>query len=603
MNLNEFLIDLIDSVETERETRKENPDDHYPYPETVFTEIAKDFLSDKGLIQDQSELAYYKNRKYGKISAYAFSEDGTTLDLINTVYYGDTKITELPSQKVKQEFNKVLDFIRACCDGNLLKHGQPLQDVQIIASVLQEKFDEIDTIRIFILTDAKTVTKKYKETIWNSKNIRCEVIDLERYYSLVEAGVKKEIIIHFEKDFGKRPPCIYMQGNTDEEYDYALAILPGDVLNALYHEYGSRILEANVRSFLSFRGKINKGIQKTLIDYPENFFAYNNGLVIVADKIEIKKDEDTGLHYISGVQGLQIVNGGQTTASMFFAKRKDSSIKLNKVRVAAKFIIPKQGGAGTVESLYSDISRYANTQNIVRTADLSSNSEYQRKIDELAQRSVLSDGRSKVFYERTKGSFNVFLQKDAKTETQRKKLKELYPVVIDKTDLAKYLNSWEKRPYEVARGAQKNFAAYTDRIEERIYGKDRTKEESIAILNSELNDNWFQTAVAKAFLFKEIGKIVSKIETQSKSTINAYAMAFIADKFVDRFDLKPIWRNQGLSDEQRKIVRALVGKINENLIQHQDGRLFTEWAKKPECWDALRADAEAIKVAVLNSYS
>ena len=48
------------------------------------------------------------------------------------------------------------------------------------------------------------------------------------------------------------------------------------MLARIYGEHGQRLLERNVRAFLQAKGKINKGLQKTLKEEPHRFLAYNS---------------------------------------------------------------------------------------------------------------------------------------------------------------------------------------------------------------------------------------------------------------------------------------------------------------------------------------
>ena len=84
---------------------------------------------------------------------------------------------------------------------------------------------------------------------------------------------------------------------AQSNYDAYLGIVPGKFLGEIYYDYGSRLLQGNVRAFLSFRGNVNKGIRSTIMKQPENFFTYNNGIAIVARSVRFSDDgsKDRGL--------------------------------------------------------------------------------------------------------------------------------------------------------------------------------------------------------------------------------------------------------------------------------------------------------------------
>jgi hypothetical protein len=160
---------------------------------------------------------------------------------------------------------------------------------------------------------------------------------------------RDEIVVDFQASAGSPIPCLPMR-DASTDYEAYLAILPGEVLYKLYDEYGSRLLELNVRSFLSARGKINSGIRRTLREEPDRFLAYNNGIVVTVDELETLTLDD-GRPAIRSLRGLQIVNGGQTTASIHRARKVDR-VDISSVMVPAKItrIAPAHQEEGSAAS-------------------------------------------------------------------------------------------------------------------------------------------------------------------------------------------------------------------------------------------------------------
>ena len=292
-------------------------------------------------------------------------------------------------------------------------------------------------------------------------------MDIERLYRHWSEGKPRdEIVVNFEEVTGMALPCIYVPGEM-EEYDYALTAFPGEALRFVYEKYGARLLEANVRSFLSATGKVNRAIRDTLKEDPERFMAYNNGIVITADAVGLGRSQD-GLPGILWLKGMQIVNGGQTTASIYFTKKKNPEIDLRRVRVPAKIIILHSTDAATEEDLISAISRFANSQNVVRQADLSANKLFHVEIEKLANTTYCPDGTSRWFYERATGSYNVLLMREGTTPARLRQIRESVPPwrKITKTDLARFLNAWDQKPHVVSLGAQKNFIEFMKDLED-----------------------------------------------------------------------------------------------------------------------------------------
>jgi hypothetical protein len=54
------------------------------------------------------------------------------------------------------------------------------------------------------------------------------------------------------------------------------------------------------------------------------FLAFNNGLAATAEEIEIGMSENGGF-VVKSVNDFQIVNGGQTTASIYHTLKKDKA--------------------------------------------------------------------------------------------------------------------------------------------------------------------------------------------------------------------------------------------------------------------------------------
>jgi hypothetical protein len=94
------------------------------------------------------------------------------------------------------------------------------------------------------------------------------------------------------------------------------------MLADIYNDYRSALLERNVRSFLQFNGKVNKGIRDTLKTAPHRFLPYNNGLSTTASSV-VLTGASNGTAHIRSLADFQIVNGGQTTASIAAASRRD----------------------------------------------------------------------------------------------------------------------------------------------------------------------------------------------------------------------------------------------------------------------------------------
>ncbi|EKD96623.1 MAG: hypothetical protein ACD_23C01375G0004 [uncultured bacterium] len=404
-------------------------------------------------------------------------------------------------------------------------------------------------------------------------------MDIERLHRHMSEGKPRdELMVDFTELAGSPLPCIFVPGEI-EDYGYALSAFPGEVLRVLYEKYGARLLEANVRSFLSAKSKkdVNTGIQNTLRNEPARFMAYNNGIVVVADEVHLGRTSDGSIG-ISWLKGLQIVNGGQTTASIYFTKRKYPEVDLSKVRVPAKIIVMNQQDPTEEEALVSDISRYANSQNAVKQSDLSANKPFHIEVERLSISVYCPDGVSRWFYERAAGSYNTMLTRLGTTPAKLKALKEEMPVSrkITKTDLAKYLMAWDCQPDIVSLGSQKNFDRFMEKISARqLEGKELPSVDE------------YKTMIAKAKLYRDIEKLIRPMFQAFKANVAAYLVSVLSERLGSKMDLDRVWVKQGISPELSDQLRVWAQEVSDKLHSTANGRMVSEWAKKPECREAV----------------
>jgi len=413
----------------------------------------------------------------------------------------------------------------------------------------------------------------------NNVSFFYNIWDISRLFRMDASNQKKEdILINFDEIASKPVYCLPAHLNTDEYQSYLL-VVPGTLLALLYGKYGARLLEQNVRTFLQARGKVNQGLRNTIINQPEKFFAYNNGLTTTAENIEVEPSEN-GLR-LKSLRNLQIVNGGQTTASIYSATRKDKA-KLDHLFVQVKLTIVKPEEA---EDLVPKISEYANTQNKVNAADFFSNHPFHIRMEDFSRRiyaPAVGGGhkQTKWFYERARGQYQ-----DAqahKTPAERKKFQFEYPKaqLIAKTDLSKFENVWEGIPHIVARGAQYSFIEYAKEI-----GKKWEKS------NSAYNELYFKTAVAKAIIFKTTEKLISDAywyDGGYRAQTVAYSIAYIdyivkkANKF---FDFIAVWNRQTVSEATQELLKPVSKAVYNEMTNPPSGIAnISQWAKKEGCW-------------------
>ena len=572
MTLQEFLQEIQAQIRAQMV-------DGSPFEETVFSEIVMKHMSEIGMTSEPVSCDYKGKVGNGvlRLSGYAVSEDGDQVDLFVSLYDGSGKISSIPDSETKTAAEQCLRFLRLCAEGKALDTLDPSHDASSIAETIHSIYKELDQVRIFVLTDRVAKSRHFAPREIGGKLVHLEVMDIERLHRhLSEGKPRDELVADFRELAGTPLPCIFVPGSK-EDYGYALTAIPGEVLRVLYEKFGARLLEANVRSFLSVKGKgVNAGIQNTLRHEPSRFMAYNNGIVVVVDALHLGEAPD-GSPGIAWLKGLQIVNGGQTTASIFFAKRKYQEIDLSKVRVPAKIIVLNKKDPAEEEALISDISRFANSQNAVKQSDLSANKPFHIEVERLSTSVYCLDGISRWFYERAAGSYNTLLARLGTTPARLKALKDQMPVSrkITKTDLAKYLMAWEQHPDVVSLGSQKNFDRFMERVAERC------------------QDGWlpdvedYKLMIAKAKLYRDVEKLIRPMFPAFKANVAAYLVAVLSRQLGDRIKLERIWQKQAISPELTEQLKIWAEEVHTKLHATANGRMISEWAKKAECKDAI----------------
>ena len=573
MDLPEFLR------ETQAQVRAQMVDGS-PYAEIVFSEIVMGHMSDIGMTFEPEACHFQGTIRNAilRLSGYALSDEQDQLDLFVSLYEGVDVPTPISDAETQAAARQCLRFLTLCAEGQMAQRLDPTQPARSLAEILQTIYNGLEQIRIYVLTDKVAKSKSFATIEVGGKAVRLEVMDIERLHRHWSEGKPRdELVIDFTEVSGSPLPCVFVPGDQ-EDYGYALAAFPGDALRLIYEQHGPRLLEANVRSFLSVKSKgVNAGIQSTLRNEPGRFMAYNNGIVIVADQLHFGKTLD-GAIGIAWIKGLQIVNGGQTTASIYFTKRKHPDTDLSRVRVPAKIIVMHAQDPTQEEALISDISRFANSQNAVRQSDLSANKPFHVEVERLSQSVVCPDGKSYWFYERAAGSYNTMLMRKGTTPAKLRDLKEAVPLArkITKTDLAKYVNAWDRKPDIVSLGSQKNF----DRFMDSISGPDGG-EAQLPTADD------YKAMIAKAKLFRDTQKLVRPMFQAFQANVAAYVVAVAATKLGDRIDFERVWDKQGGSTELMAQITTWAREVNDVLQRTAGGRMISEWAKQPECREAV----------------
>lgn len=565
------------------------------YQLEAFMKAVSDELIETGFIEG-FEQCHYRAARGIRVDGYWFGDD-ESLNLFVADFECRRELEVLTSTDVEAAFKRVANFLDAAIRNALepdvttpeyglirqiVDRGAKLQKVNLFLvseRVLSSRFDA--------LADGEIHGLRTKHHIWDMGR-------LDRQRS--SRGHKEALEIDFVEMFGDGLNCLPATADGDS-YQSFLLVMPGKVLASLYDRYGSRLLEQNVRTYLQARGRVNQGITTTIRTEPQMFFAYNNGITATAQEVETRMTA-AGLEIVRIID-LQIVNGGQTTASLYHTQRRYKA-DLSGVSVQMKLsVIDSEQG----EMIVPRISEYANTQNRVNAADFFSNHPFHVRMEGFSRR-IWAPPRqgeqreTKWFYERTRGQYSDAQSK--LTTAEKRRFKAEFPKIqmFAKTDLAKFENVFDDEPKWVNLGSQKNFARFAQRI-----GREWSKS------SDAFNEDYFRRAVARGILFRETEKLVSSQPWYAggyRANIVAYALAMLGE-IVRRqkavLDHQSIWARQTSGDHLLSAIAIIAKSVNEDITRPPHGiSNISEWCKKDGCWLRLVERADDISGSLTEDF-
>lgn len=563
---------------------------HADGDEQAFTEVMLTYLAESNEVDgyelDFAKRGGTKNAKAYKFNAWNLHEQtgdqqgsAPLVDLFVSLYKPGATGQPVPKSEVAHHFQLARDFLSQALGANskwMAQMEESAPPYEAAMKILQHR-DELDTARIFLLTNGVVKQVDEQDTEIAGVEIKHYLWDLEKLRRLRSSGQERETIqINLVDDYGGAVPCLAQEDGTGE-YTAYLAFFPATLLAKIYGNYGPRLLEKNVRSYLQAKGKVNKGIQSTIRDAPHRFLAYNNGISGTAEAVTISKSKD-GSCKLERLRDFQIVNGGQTTASIYHAFKKEK-VDVSHVTVQVKLTVVNE--ASKVAEFVPKISQYANSQNKVNTADFSTNDEWHQKLESLSRTiwAPAASGTSnptRWYYERARGS-HLDDRMRAGTPAKQKDWEAQNPVAqkFAKTDIAKYEHTWSQLPHIVGKGAEKNFIEWT-----------MARAKAGARLPERAD---FEALCVKALLFRTAEKLIGKLELGGyRANVVAYTLAWLVRHTNGRIDLKKIWQKQVVGESLKDAITTVAPVAYQHLLDFAAGRNVTEVAKKEDCWMEFR---------------
>ncbi len=538
--------------------------------EDFLTNVMLEYLEEAGEVSSPIICPF---RGHGlQLNAYAISDDFEAVDIFVSIYSNTEEPRSVSQTDIDAAIKRAIQLYHKAIN-DLYTSFQRDNDTYEFAITLHQNKGTIKTVRICALTNGLVKPIALKNIEIGGAEVSFSLWDIDRLYRCVTSGKMREtIVIDFEEKFHVTIPCI--ENSTSEKYSVYLAIINGDLLALLYNEFRDRLLEKNVRSFLQVKGGVNKGIRDTLRDEPDMFLAYNNGISVTAESVEIVRDEN-GKPSIKSIRDMQIVNGGQTTASIFNAKN-DKKVAADLSQVFVQMKISVIHSQEDMDEIVPRISTFANTQNKIQIADFSANDPFHRRLEELS-RTIWAPAQGGLkpqnwFYERARGQYADMLARES-TPKRKKEFRETHPS-FTKTDLAKYENTWDQLPWQVSEGAQKNFRKFMLRLQER---KGFVPDES-----------YYRALIAKAILFRRAEKLVQQQQYGGyRANIVTYTLAYLSHKTAQRIDLDRIWREQALTPALEAEIIEVSRFVQQMIVNPPGGANIGEWCKKEKCWQTI----------------
>jgi hypothetical protein len=554
------------------------------FHESIFTEIMCEELIEQARIEDYTLINFIKTSKGIRLDAWNHNPDSELLSLIVTDFRYPDQTQTLNTTEVIKAIGQGEKFLSESINPRFYSSLEESTPGYEFAQAICSGHMKVSVIEYILLSNAVTSDrmKQIPEKQMGDVRVTYDIWDLSRIHRIRSSkNAREDIIIDFTENHPAGIPCLPAFTGSETSKSY-LFVIPGNHLADLYDRYGERLLEQNVRTFLQFRGNVNKGIRNTIQNEPDMFFAYNNGICATAEHV----DTDDDNRRIRSIVNMQIVNGGQTTASIFTSRRKLKH-DLSRVYVQVKLTVIEPD---IVEEVVPKISEYANTQNKVSAADFYSNHPFHLRIEGIARRlwaPSQSGGLREThwFYERARGQYTN--AQANLTPAQQRAFLEQSPrqQMFTKTDLAKYIQSYDMLPHTVSNGAQKNFGDFAGKMATQ-WMKSET----------DFNELFFKQLIAKAIIFKQLDKMIMKQAWYGgyKANIVTYTIAKIVYEVSNhdrQLELLNIWTKQDVSDALSAQVLDLAENVNLWIKDTPAGiKNISEWCKKVQCWERIKAE-------------
>lgn len=560
-SMDEFYTDLLQGVLSDANSRSLSR--HQSFFERICAT-----LCEAGELKDYEE-AEIKSDKFGEIYGYDYEEEREILTLFTLYFSENDTIQALDLREIESKFKRAKKFFEKCHEPIYEQLEEGFNHHNMAYNIYQKlQNHKIKKVRILFLSNAKATKNftEFKSENINDIELEFRLFDIEHLYKiyLFQSGDE-------DLDFEIPLKIKALKIENNDEYSSYLALLDAPSLVKFYDKYGTKLLEKNIRTFLQFRTKINKGIKNTITYEPQRFFAYNNGITAVAKEVVMEGN------FITKIKNLQIVNGGQTISSIY-ASAKNFNADISQICVQMKLSVVK---GEEQDEFIGKISEYANTQNNVKKSDFFSNSPFHKEFKACSKRiwtpQIRSQKLTHWFYERVRGEYLNEQAYLGEYEKQNFKNDNPKSQMFDKTFLAKCEVVWSQKPYIAIKGAQQSFAEFAKDI---IAKMDKNK--------FLVDDLYFKESIAKIIIYKATEKAIAQDFEADRAYVVAYSISYLSH-LAKGLNLGLIWEEQDVPKELLQIIKQIAQNVYEVLKNPpQKMTNLVQWWRMQDCWEKVK---------------
>ena len=587
--------EMLDSIRSDLESKRDSD------PEVQKSEHLLELAIDK--LVERERLSSFTGPK-DSFSAKPLGNETAMADGFGLSYYGENDeeavnvdvfvvdpyvpavVEKLEKQKLAGLFKKARGFIEYLKNGTLERevpkqHPSKETEHAVYEAVCQGLVREW---RIWIVTASVWKTVGEKATLVPEKELAdatIEVLDLDFFRMEEDTGIS-------QKFSAPGLPCIAFETRG---YSCYLTAVTGDTLADLYHKHGTGLVEENVRAYLG-NNKVNKQVKETIKNNPENFLAFNNGLVISAGRV-VCQESGVGNASILEINQMQVINGGQTTVSIYQslynttkARKEQMRRSLENLCVPVKIVVPDADlDDGEKRMLRSRISQAANSQTAVKTSDLAANEPFQIGLAKIVQDLRTADN-DYWFYDRARGLYRA--EQDKVKYSKKKLWENEHPSkkVFDKTDVSSAWLAWNGYPVACAKGKEVAFNYFREKLLD-------PKESLPKPEYGPLNESFAKKLICQLFIMRELEKTIGSAAVSRDMRIQnprvpvIYSIYIFSRTFGPYIDWDLIWQYQHTPGQMLTFLLAMTRRVDKILREEMGSVMISMWGRKAICQETL----------------